>query len=245
MKAMIFAAGLGTRLKPLTDSMPKALVPINGKPLLEHVLLKLKQEGFTDIIINVHHFADQIVQFLAQNQHFGLNIAISDETQQLLETGGGIKKASWFFGNEPFLIHNVDILSNLPLAELVRFHSSKPNAAATLVVSKRTTTRYLLFDNDMQMKGWTNIQTNEIKSSYPQTITQACSEFAFSGIHVFSPALFPYFEAYPAKFSVIDFYIDVCGKAAVYGYVPTNLQLLDVGKIDSIQQAELFVQTMY
>ena len=101
MKAMIFAAGLGTRLKPLTDSMPKALVPINGKPLLEHVLLKLKQEGFTDIIINVHHFADQIIQFLAQNQHFGLNIAISDETQQLLETGGGIKKASWFYISKP------------------------------------------------------------------------------------------------------------------------------------------------
>ena len=141
------------------------------------------------------------------------------------------------------MIHNVDILSNLPLAELVRFHTNKPDAAATLVVSKRTTTRYLLFDNDMQMKGWTNIQTNEIKSSYPQTITQACSEYAFSGIHGFA-ALFPYFEAYPAKFSVIDFYIDVCGKAAVYGYVPTNLQLLDVGKL-TVFSNELFVQTMY
>ncbi len=241
---MIFAAGLGTRLKPLTDTMPKALVPISGKPLLEHLILKLKQEGFTDIIINVHHFADQIMQFLAQNQNFGLNIAISDETQQLLETGGGIKHASWFFGNEPFLIHNVDIVSNLALGDLVRYHQSKPDAAATLVVSKRDTARYLLFDETMQMKGWTNIQTKEVKSPYPDTLTRLCNPFAFSGIHVFSPALFPYFATYPAKFPIIDFYIDVCGKAAVYGYVPTNLQLLDVGKIDSIKQAELFVATL-
>ncbi len=243
MKAMIFAAGLGTRLKPLTDTLPKALVPINGKPLLEHVILKLKAEGFTELIINLHHFASQIVDFLASKDNFGLKIAISDETAQLLETGGGIKKASWFFGNEPFLIHNVDILSNLHLGDLMRYHNAQPNAAATLVVSKRDTARYLLFDATMQMKGWTNIQTKEVKSPYPDTLTRLCNPFAFSGIHVFSPSLFPYFATYPAKFPIIDFYIDVCSKAGVYGYIPTNLQLLDVGKIDSVKQAELFVQT--
>ncbi len=244
MKAMIFAAGLGTRLKPITDTIPKALVPINGKPLLEHLILKLKHEGFTEIIVNVHHFADQIIQFLDQNQNFGINIAISDETQQLLETGGGIKKASWFFGNEPFLIHNVDILSNVSLADLVNFHHKHSDTKATLVVSTRATARYLLFDNTMQMRGWTNIQTNEIKTPFSQAIIKDCTKLAFSGIQVFSPALFPYFSDFQEKFSVIDFYLSICGKAAIYGFQPANFQLLDVGKIDSIRQAEDFLHTL-
>ena len=146
MKAMIFAAGLGTRLKPLTDHMPKALVPVNGRPMLEHVILKLKQSGFNELVINIHHFGEQIIDFLEANQNFGLTIHISDEREQLLDTGGGIKKAAPFFqGNEPFLIHNVDILSDTDLKALYEYHLHSGNDA-TLLASKRTTARYLLFD---------------------------------------------------------------------------------------------------
>ena len=147
MKAMIFAAGLGTRLKPLTDHLPKALVPVAGKPMLEHVILKLKAAGFTEIVINIHHFGEQIIGFLQANQHFGLTIHISDEREQLLDTGGGIQKASTFFqGNEPFLVHNVDILSDTDLKTLYDYHVQSGNDA-TLLASQRKTSRYLLFDD--------------------------------------------------------------------------------------------------
>ena len=131
MKAMIFAAGLGTRLKPVTDTIPKALVPVNGKPLLEHIILKIKNAGFDEIIVNVHHFPDQIIEFIELNNQFGIRIEISDERDRLLETGGGIKKAEWFFDdNQPFLVHNVDILSNLDLKKLYTNHL-KSNSMAT------------------------------------------------------------------------------------------------------------------
>ncbi|MBR7049803.1 MAG: NTP transferase domain-containing protein, partial [Prevotella sp.] len=156
-QAMIFAAGLGTRLKPLTDTMPKALVRVGGKPLLEHVVLRLKDAGYERIVVNVHHFADQIIDFLKEQNNFGLDIRISDEREALLETGGGIKKALPLFDpTEPILIHNVDILSNLDLQSL-------PTDAPLLVVSQRQTKRYLLFDDDMRLQGWTNIETGEVK----------------------------------------------------------------------------------
>lgn len=153
MKAMIFAAGLGTRLKPLTDHMPKALVPVAGRPMLEHVILKLKKAGFTELVINIHHFGEQIIDFLKANQNFGLTIHISDERDKLLDTGGGIKKAATFFtGTEPFLVHNVDILSNADLKEVYDFHRKSQNQA-TLLVSPRKTSRYLLFDTDNRLPG--------------------------------------------------------------------------------------------
>src|ERR1035437_430043 len=156
MKAMIFAAGLGTRLKPITDNLPKALVPITGKPLLEHTILKLKSAGFDEIIVNIHHFPDQIIDFLKVNNNFGIRIEVSDERDQLLDTGGGIRKAKQFFDNgEPFLVHNVDILSNVDLAELYNQHL-RTNSLATLVVSQRDTFRYLLFDNNLRLNGWIN-----------------------------------------------------------------------------------------
>ena len=177
-QAMIFAAGLGTRLKPLTDTMPKALVKVGGQPLLWHVVQKLKAAGFERIVVNVHHFAQQIVDYLAVNDNLGLDIRISDETSGLLETGGGIKKALPLFDpSEPILIHNVDILSNLdltgglsPVCEAGEAHGDCPlcesNPDALLLVSQRKTKRYLLFDDEMILDGWTNIETGEVRSPY-------------------------------------------------------------------------------
>ena len=161
---MIFAAGLGTRLKPLTDRIPKALVPVNGIPMLQHVILKLKQAGFTEIVINIHHFGEQIIDFLQAHQNFGITIHISDEREELLDTGGGIKKAIPFFsGNEPFLVHNVDILSDTDLKALYDYHQQSTNDA-TLLVSQRETSRYLLFDKDnARLCGWINKQTLQTK----------------------------------------------------------------------------------
>ena len=164
MKAMIFAAGLGSRLKPLTDTMPKAMVPIAGRPMLEHVILKLKAAGFTEIVINIHHFGDQILDFLKANGNFGLTIHISDERELLLDTGGGVRKARPFFENsdEPFLIHNVDILSDVNLKELYDYHLQS-GAVATLLASRRKTSRYLLFDMDKRLCGWINKDTEQVK----------------------------------------------------------------------------------
>ena len=157
MKAMIFAAGLGTRLRPLTDNMPKALVPVAGKPMLERVILKLKESGFNDITINIHHFGDQIIDFLRVHNNFGAEIHISDERDMLLDTGGGIKKARPFLdGNEPFLVHNADILSEVDLRSFYRHHLES-KAKATLLVSERQTSRYLLFDKEHNLHGLTNL----------------------------------------------------------------------------------------
>ena len=165
-QAMIFAAGLGTRLRPLTDTMPKALVPVGGKPLLAHVIERLQTAGYERLVINVHHFADQIEQYLRAHQNFGLDIAVSDEREQLLDTGGGLKKAATLFDDdEPILIHNVDILDNVDYEWLRRQHL--PDEDAVLLVSRRKTKRYLLFDNAMRLMGWTNTETGEVRSPYP------------------------------------------------------------------------------
>ena len=239
-RAMIFAAGLGTRLKPLTDNMPKALVPIAGKPLLQHTLEKLKSSGIRDVVINVHHFADMIEDWCQQNP-MGMNIWFSDERSALLETGGGIKHAADLLkdATEGFLIHNVDILSNADLRAVSAFGRGK---AATLVVSERKTSRYLLFDDDMRLVGWTNIQTGEVKSPYPNLDVRKYHRYAFAGIHYMNPKLFKYFSEWPDKFSIIDFYLRVCSIEPIYGYAPSDLSLMDVGKIDTLSDAELFVK---
>lgn len=238
---MIFAAGLGTRLKPLTDTMPKALVPVGGKPLLEILIGKLKEAGYTDVVINVHHFAQQIVDFVEKNGSFGMNISFSDETVQLLETGGGIRHAAPMLeGDSPFLVHNVDILSNVDLED---FHSTGLANDATLLVSSRDTQRYLLFDDDMRLVGWTNIATGEVKSPYKDIDVGRCQKFAFAGIHTFSPRLFPSMHSWPDKFSIIDFYLSVCKDAVIKGVVKSDLRLIDVGKLDTIVQAENFLNT--
>lgn len=242
LKAMIFAAGLGTRLKPITDTMPKALVPVGGKPLLEHVILKLKAEGFDEIIINIHHFGQQIIDFVRANNSFGIRIEFSDEREKLLNTGGGIKKAAWFFDdNQPFLIHNVDILSNVSLRKLYAYHQAR-QSVATLVCSERKTSRYLLFNpKTHDLNAWINEKTGEVKPD--ATIqTQTLSKLAFSGIHVLSPAIFKAMENFPDAFSIIDFYLDLCTKESIQAFTPQNLSLLDVGKIDSLDEAEKFIQ---
>lgn len=189
MKAMIFAAGLGTRLRPLTDHTPKALVSVAGKPMLERVILRLKEAGFNDITVNIHHFGEQIIEFLRANNDFGITIHLSDERDMLLDTGGGIKKARPFLdGNEPFLVHNADILSDINLAELYRHHRES-NAEATLLVSQRQTSRYLLLDDANRLHGWINKSTGETKPEGFSFQERQYKEMAFGGIHVISPSL--------------------------------------------------------
>lgn len=243
MKAMIFAAGLGTRLKPLTDHMPKALVTVAGKPMLEHVINKLKSAGFDEIVINVHHFPGQIIDFLKENDNFGIQIHISDETELLLDTGGGIKKAASFFaGNEPFLIHNVDILSNVDLKALYDYHRTSGNDA-TLLVSPRKTVRYLLFNEENRLCGWANKDTLQTKPEGFIYRPSVQKEYAFGGIHVISPTLFNYMgDEWTGKFSIMDFYLQTCQKARLGAYAKEDLQLIDIGKPETLAQAEDFVR---
>ena len=251
---MIFAAGLGTRLKPLTDTMPKALVRVGGQPLLWHVIQKLKAAGYERLVVNVHHFAEQIVDYLKANDNFGLDIRISDETSGLLETGGGIKKALPLFDpSEPILIHNVDILSNLdltgglsPVCEAGEPHGDYPlcesNPDALLLVSQRKTKRYLLFDDEMILDGWTNIETGEVRSPYPGLDPTGLKRLAFSGIHMIWPRIYPLFEQMPERFGIIDFYLKYCHQCAFFGLEKKDLRLLDVGKLDTLEQAEAFIR---
>ncbi len=241
MQAMIFAAGLGTRLKPLTDRIPKALVSVGGEPLLKRVIFQLKDAGFTRIAVNVHHFSQQIIDYLRENNNFGMDIRISDESDKLLETGGGIKKA-WplFDQTEPILIHNVDILSNV---NLQKFYQNAP-LAARLLVSERKTKRYLLFDDTMRLVGWTNIETGEVKSPYPGLNPKDYQMYAFSGIHMVAPSLFPLMEEEPDKFPIMDFYLKHCDKVRIEGYVKNDLKLMDVGKQETLKEAEAFLKEL-
>jgi NDP-sugar pyrophosphorylase family protein len=198
---------------------------------LWHVLTKLRAAGIERIVINVHHFAQQIVDYIGANQSFGLDIRFSDETGGLLETGGGIKKALPLFNpSEPVLIHNVDILSNLDLGAL-------PVDAPLLVVSRRQTKRYLQFDDSMRLVGWKNVETGEVKGREAESL-------AFSGIHVFHPSLAPLLADWPDRFPIMDFYLKACSDHLIRGYEAPDLRLLDVGKLDTLEAAELFIKTL-
>ncbi len=234
MQAMIFAAGLGTRLRPLTDNTPKALVKVAGKPLLQHVLEKLKN---AHVVINVHHFAQQIKDYLDDKANFSMDISVSDESACLLDTGGGIKHAAPLFQEStPILIHNVDIFSSV---DLQTFYQESMMNVATLLVSKRETSRYLIFDDDNCLIGWENTKTGEIKGCADG------SRYAFSGIHTFSPLLFKYFDLFPERFSIIDFYLSICKKEKIKCRIKDDLCILDVGKLDSLAEAEKFVINNY
>ena len=240
-QAMVFAAGLGTRLKPITDTMPKALVKVGNKPLLWHVVMKLKAAGYERIVINVHHFAQQIVDYVTLNHCFDMDIRISDETAGLLDTGGGIRKALPLFDqNSPILIHNVDILSNLDFNELVP--ENAPDAM--LVVSSRKTKRYLLFDEEMILDGWMNIETGMVRSPYKGLDPHQSKQLAFSGIHIIWPRVFPLLEAMPERFGIIDFYLKYCHQFAFLGYEKKDLRLMDVGKLETLDQAETFIKQL-
>lgn len=269
---MIFAAGLGTRLKPLTDHMPKALVRVGDQPLIERVIDNLRDNGFDHIVVNVHHFADQIKDFLKENNNFGLDISISDESDKLLDTGGGLRKAVNLFNMRlPILIHNVDILHNVDLA---KFYALDPKvmcqdcgiphqmAGAQLLVSWRRTKRYLVFNNNKLLVGWVNIETGEVKSPWPEVKEALQQEtypmsagdepltiagyhlYAFSGIHLFYPQMFTYMVGAPDKFPIMDFYLSLCRRVPIKGYLKRDLKLMDVGKIDTLHDAEAFLKEL-
>lgn len=236
MKAMVFAAGLGTRLRPLTDTMPKALVPVAGVPLLERVIRKLQAAGISDFVVNAHHFADRIVDFLREKENFGARIQVSLEMPEPLETGGGIRFAAPLLRDEgPFLVHNADILSDLDIRALVAAH--RPDAIATLAVSHRDTTRYLLFDDGMRLVGWTNVVTGEVKSPFPDLRVEDCRKYSFAGIHVLSQAVLDRMQDWPDRFSIIDFYLAEAAHGIIRGYEPASLDLIDVGSPERLEEA--------
>ena len=255
---MIFAAGLGTRLKPLTDTMPKALVPLAGKTLLQWQIEKLKAAGITDIVVNVHHFADKIIDYLRENNYFGCNIQVSDERDMLLETGGGLRKAKSLLTGfrlpasecpkDPILIYNVDILSNIDIPTLLRAYN--PDEMGVVVVSPRETQRYLLFDETNRLCGWTNIATGEVRgpisdNRHPIPNTR---NLAFSGMQVLNPRIFEVMDKVVAekgeKFSLIDLYLSIAEKEILRAFIPENYRMMDVGKIAQLSEAESFATAL-
>ncbi|MET0300928.1 MAG: sugar phosphate nucleotidyltransferase [Flavitalea sp.] len=237
MKAIIFSAGLGTRFKPWTDKHPKALAEINGKSLLQRNVEYLQKWGISDVVVNVHHFADQIENAIAASKGWGSKITVSDERDEVLETGGGLKKAAHLLGNETFLAINVDILIDVNIKEMITFHRSN-NALATLGVSQRTTTRYFLFDKDDQLCGWENLKTDEKKISRD---VSPLTEKAFSGIHVIEADMLPMINQ-SGKFSIVDVYLDLSAGNKIVGYDHTGCRMIDVGKPESVAQAEEMFQ---
>ena len=251
MRAMIFAAGLGTRLKPLTDTIPKALVPLAGKTLLQWQIEKLKAAGITDIVVNVHHFPDMIIHYLQEHDNFGCRIIISDERDMLLETGGGLRyarEAMRQFGheamNEPILACNADILSNIDIPTLLQAYN--PQETGVVVVSERETQRYLLFNEENRLIGWTNVATGEVKGTeaIKRKDDPAVKRLAFSGMQVLCPRIFDLLDDLAAikgpKFSLIDLYVHLADKEILRAFIPENYRMMDVGKINQLSEAESF-----
>ncbi|MEZ5196031.1 MAG: nucleotidyltransferase family protein [Bacteroidales bacterium] len=237
MKALIFAAGLGTRLYPITQDIPKALAKIGDRPLLEIVIHRLIQFGVSDIIINVHHFADKIIEFVNSYNSFGINIQFSNESDQILDTGGGLLKASWFFdSDQPFLVHNVDVLSDIDLYDFYRFHLQS-GALASLAVRKRITTRYLLLDKDHVLCGWKNEKTGETKIIHPK---DELSNYAFSGIHIIDPRIFSQMVE-TDRFSIIDLYLRLARTNVISGYDHSTTMWFDLGKPENLKEAEKMI----
>jgi NDP-sugar pyrophosphorylase family protein len=237
MQAIIFSAGLGTRLKPITDTLPKALVPVAGKPLLQWNIEKLISAGCTKIVVNVHHFPEMIRNFLTENSNFGIEIHISDETDAILDTGGGLLKAApYFINNEPVVAHNVDVMSNLDIKELLRVHK-KNNAMATLVVRDRQTQRYLLFDDDMLLAGWKNMATGEIRQARKFSV-EKLKPLAFSGIQILSPEIFPLITQ-TGKFTIIETYLGLAKSNRIAGFEDRSELWMDLGKIEQLNEAAI------
>lgn len=233
MKAMVLAAGLGTRLRPLTNTRPKALVEVGGRTLLEITLSRLASFGIRDVIVNVHHFADLIVDYLRAKAGFGLRVEISRE-DILLDTGGGLKKAAWFFGDspEPFVLHNVDVLTNIDLAQMLQSHISS-GALATLAVMQRETSRYLLFDESADLCGRRRRDQTELVRPSPNP-----EPLAFCGIHVISPGLLPKLVE-QGSFSIVDAYLRLAaGEDKIQPFRSDQFYWRDLGRIESVQQAE-------
>ncbi len=235
MKAFLLAAGLGTRLKPFTDHHPKALASVNGRSLLEINIRNLQRIGVFDIVVNVHHFAGQIIETLQKNDGFGSRFEISDERETVLETGGGLLKARPFLENDPaFLVMNVDILSNIDLQQLIRNHTQS-RSMATLAIMQRDSSRRFLFDEEMQLSGWKNFRTGA-ERLVPSTSEKALFPFAFSGIQVLHQEIFRHIRL-QGKFSLVDLYLDLAGFQKVTGYDHTGDLLVDVGRPESLEKA--------
>lgn len=236
MKAMILAAGLGTRLRPLTDDRPKALVTIGGRTLLEIALGRLRSAAVHEVIVNVHHFADQIAEYLEANGNFGMRIAISRE-DELLDTGGGLKKAAWFFEDgvrEPFILHNVDVISNIDLGRMAQFHAER-TTLATLAVQKRETSRYLLFDGEDQLCGRRAGRDGEVEVARPVGKAQA---MAFCGIHIISHDFFRKMTG-DGAFSIIPAYLQLAAQGEkIMAFHADEYYWRDLGRPESIAQAE-------
>ncbi len=234
IKAMIFAAGLGTRFKPWTEHHPKALAMVNGKSLLQRNIEYLQQQGITDVVVNVHHFALQIVDAVTQNFGWGSRVTISDETEAVLETGGGLVKARPLLeGNQPFVTINADILTDLDIQQLLTFHREQQNLIS-FAISQRKTTRYFLFDAGNRLCGWRNTQTGEEKIVVPATALQP---MAYSCVVVFEPAVFPLIRQ-TGKFSLTDMYLDLASGHKIMGYEHQHNRWIDVGKTESVARAE-------
>ena len=243
MQAIIFSAGLGTRLRPITDSLPKALVPLNGVTLLEYQIRMLRNAGIRDIAVNVHHFPDLIIDFLRTHDNFGCSIRISDERDELLDTGGGLLHAflqpDGSLPSEPVLACNVDILSNIDLPAFLT--SLRSDELGRLVVSDRPTQRYLCFNEDNRLVGWKNIQTGELRLADGRHL-------AFSGMSLLQPEAFSLLKQYAAdhgpRFSMIDFFLSVAPMHTLRAYVPADYRMMDVGKFNLLSEAEAFAQEL-
>lgn len=263
MKAMIFAAGFGTRLKPLTNTCPKALVRVGGKPMLQHTIEHLKQHGFNELIINIHYLGEQILSFLEQHNNFGIRIEISDERAGILETGGGLLKAQAFFDDgQPFLVCNADVFTNINLTDFYQFHINK-ESIATLAVRKRKSSRVLLFDAAHTLQGWQNLKDETVK--FPSVFLDSTAHYfdannsifkeekyavirqaipmAFSGYQMLSPEIFNY-KTRTGIFSLVEWYIDICAQNSIVAYEHTNDVWVDIGSPEQLQKANELYQTL-
>lgn len=242
MKAMILAAGMGTRLQPLTLTKPKALVEVNGVSMLEIAIKRLIKYGFTDVIVNVHHFADQIISFLKKNDNFGISITISEETDLLLDTGGGLLKAKDFFNDgKPFLVHNVDVLTNFNLTDLYNYHLlHKP--LATLAVKDRPTSRSFLINKNKELCGWKNNETNQ--TIIAKGNEAELSPIAFSCVHVMSPEIFPLITE-TGVFSITNTYLRLAANHSILTWSHNNDVWFDLGRISNLREAEKHINKLY
>lgn len=246
MNALILAAGLGTRLGELTSDRPKALVEVCGRTMLEHQLRHLSAAGFDRFVINIHHFAPKVKAFLEEHQNFGLDIRLSDETDLLLDTGGGIRKAMRLFDNDlPVLVHNVDIFSSVDLKALYRSHIES-GADSTLLVAQRSTSRYLYFDAEGMLRGWSNEKTGQVRSPYPDFDKAAFTPCAFQGIHVVSRTLLPLLDEVPEpRFSITDFYVDNAARLRLRSVLSDAKDWVDAGKPEALERASQIIKAYY
>lgn len=241
MKAMIFAAGLGTRLAPLTDNCPKALIEVGGVPMLERVIRRLRAAGVGESVVNIHHHADKIREFLASRPDLAEGVSLSDESALLLDTGGGVAKAAPMLrGDEPIMLYNADILTDFPIAEMLGRHLAFGADATLLVSPTRPSSRGLLFDSEGRMCGWINRKTGEVKA--PAEVPDSAMPMSFGGIHIISPSLLIDLEQYGKEvFSMTPFYTDTCATNRYMAYIPSeDYTWVDIGRPETLAAAQLY-----